>query len=341
MSDAQTEVNKKLKAGYVTELDKAKSSTSTATIDKPAKGLPFHPYGKNNATTIDSLKLRGATLGVQTKIDGWRMRVKTDGDTCEWFTSSGDVTNSFPLIEQEILLRAQKAISYFGCDYIILDGEIYNHELGFNAVQSACGTSVNLTQDKIELRNKMNFHLFDFLRFYNEKSTPEIYSIRENILIEWFTGSHLKPAKLIEVPTVWIKEQMFLTLEDQIIDLFDGVLESGYEGLIIRQNVRYEHKKSKQFLKYKPLEDAEFKVIGFTESITTGTLGSIKFESEKGVFSADLKGEVGTDQFKLFIWRNQKTYLSKWATVEFMEYTQDGLPRNPKVKAFRKGQSED
>lgn len=94
--------------------------------------------------------------------------------------------------------------------------------------------------------------------------------------------------------------------------------------------------------KYKPLLDDEFKVTGFLKSITGDTLGSFECITEAGVvFSANPKDDFGTDAKKKQIWDNQKDYLGKFITVEFLEYTADGKPRHPRAKGFRKGKSQD
>lgn len=319
--EINSEINKKIKAGYVEELSQAKTKGESATINKPAKGLPYYPTPKKGFLTLKEAGYSDKQCIIQPKLDGWRYRIWTDGKECKFYTASGDLTLGFPQIENEILLL-------FSCfdtiDYMIFDGEIYNHDLGFQKTASACGSGKNktkqseLTKEQADLRNEMQFYLFDYISY-------EPYSKRHAKILEtvYPYALFIKPVDgWVGVPT------------DEIIqNLFQDALSEGYEGLIIRRlDCAYEHKKSKQFLKYKPLIDIEGVVTGFVRSITGETLGSLNID---GKYKADLMNDVGTDEYKQFIWDNQHLFLGKKATIQFMEYTDDGIPRHPRVKAFR------
>ena len=320
--EINSEINKKIKAGYVEELSKAKTKGESATINKPAKGLPYYPTPKKGFLTLKEAGYSDKQCIIQPKLDGWRYRIWTDGEECKFYTASGDLTLGFPQIENEILLL----FSLFPkIDYMIFDGEIYNHDLGFQKTASACGSGKNktkqieLTKEQRELRDDMNFYCFDYVSY--EKYIDRYNKLRDTIILNDFyfiklVGGHI------------------CTPEDTIIqNLFQDALSEGYEGLIIRRlDFAYEHKKSKQFLKYKPLIDIEGVVTGFVRSITGETLGSLNID---GKYKADLMNDVGTDEYKQFIWYNQHLFLGKKATIQFMEYTDDGIPRHPRVKAFR------
>jgi ATP-dependent DNA ligase len=131
--------------------------------------------------------------------------------------------------------------------------------------------------------------------------------------------------------------------EKVLMDTFKTLLESGYEGLIIRDlDCGYEFKKSRQFLKWKPMIDAEFPIVGFKQSITGDTLGSLLLQAPNGkTFYCDLKGEIGTDEYKKKIWDNQDSYKGLYVTADFLEWTEDGVPRNAKAGRFRTGKSID
>lgn len=320
--EINSEINKKIKAGYVEELSQAKTKGESATINKPAKGMPYHPTPKKGFLTLNEAGYLNKECVIQPKLDGWRYRIWTDGIECKFYTASGDLTLGFPQIEFEIL----RLFSCFSpIDYIIFDGEIYNHDLGFQATASACGSGKNkteqceLTKEQAILRDKMQFYCFDFVS-YND------YADRYGQLYYYIVGAGFDFIKMVAG---------FECIPDDTIiqNLFQDALSEGYEGLIIRRlDCKYEHKKSKQFLKYKPLIDIEGTVTGFNRSITGDTLGSLNID---GKYRADLMNSIGTDKYKQFIWDNQSLFLGKIVTVQFMEYTDDGLPRHPRVKAFR------
>lgn len=341
-ADMQTEINKKVKGGYVYKIKDIKPAGSSATIPKPMKAESYHPTGKDKRKTLDNLKLRGQYGYIQRKIDGWRFRINIkftyilddDGNPCgeypkiTYYTSSGDVTLDFPQISKSL----EKSFLFYTRDVefleeLTLDGEIYNHELGFQATASACGSVKHIDSEKQALRNKMQFYIFDIV------DTKYSYDDRRNLCKSFVDGINI-----IDVETIGV------TLTDEIIDtMFNQFLSEGYEGLMIRRaNSLYEHKRSKNLIKYKPKCDDEFKIVGFKESIEKNTLGSLICEMKDGrTFDCNLKGEIGTDKIKKIIWFSQERHLGMWVTVEFLEYTKDGIPRHPYAKGFRKGQGLD
>ncbi len=328
--DAQSEIDKRIKKGYVTDITQIKSKGETATIKAPMKGYSYHPTGKNKALTLSDLKIRDEKVLLQVKLDGFRGRIHVTKDEVTFYSSGGDVIPSFPKIEKSIRNSFDKIYSYvnskYGINEYYLDGEYYNHDLGFQKVASACGTRVNITPEKEVLRNQIQFYLFDVCL-----DAP--YSTRSKVL-EYFYDKDI----VLETPGKYI-----MANEKEIDSYFEEVLKRGYEGLMIRTlQTPYEFKRSKQLTKYKPLLDSEYKIIGFKQSITGETLGAIEFQMEDGkTFYANPKDEFGTDEMKLTIWNNKKDYLGKYATVEFLNFTDEGLPRHPRVKGFRKGKSKD
>lgn len=352
--DAKSEINKKVKSGYVEDKVNLKTKGETATIKAPMKGYAYAPYPdrnnkKDKRLSLDDLGIKNTEVEIQVKLDGWRIRIEIDADNITYYTSSGDVTLEFPQVSASLRKSFDKIKDYvkekYGVEKYYLDGEIYRHNLnlvkdakgnivdyfykdntsGFNATASACASIKNLTPIKQALRDEMQFYLFDVCM-----DAP--YTTRKKVLEYFYTDTVL--------PVI---SKRINANENEIDELFLEYLEGGYEGLMIRKlDMPYEFKRSKQLTKYKPFEDAEFKIVGFRESVQGNTLGSIEIELEDGSRAfANLKEELGDDGTKLQIWNNQSDYLDKWVTVEFMGYTPDGSLRHPRAKAFRKGKSAD
>lgn len=348
-ADMNTEVRKKLKAGYVYDINSAKTKYESATIPKPSKGHLYHPTrGGKTDYTLTKAKLLNKLVGIQPKYDGWRYRilceiVQTEGGYDEvlitYFTSSGDIDErGFAHLNKEITQIALRIHNEINELSFILDGEIYNHELGYNAVASACGTTVHFTPEKQKLRNQMNFYWFDVcgVEYIENMRYEERYDFLTKIHeFFWLDGENLRVFRPYVARVI---------ATDEIIHArFLHELNKGYEGIIIRDlDAIYKHSKTCQFLKYKPILDEEFQIIDFFKSITGETLGSLILITKDGKeFYCDLKDKIGTDAYKQEIWNNRSFYKNKWVTVEFLEYTPDGKPRNPKAKSFRKGQGID
>ena len=356
IADAQTEINTKVKKGYVTDLTQVKSKGETATIKAPMKGDKYHPTGKNKGLTLDKLGIRNKKVGIQRKLDGWRFRVHITKNDMTYYTSSGDETLEFPQISASLRKSFDKIFDYVNSKYGVteyyLDGELYRHGLqvirdakdkitgmyfenntsGFSAAASAGGSGKNkttqsdLTPIQKELRDKMEFHLFDVCL-----DAP--YTTRAKVL-EYFYSETVQKVDTFEI-----------IAEEKVIEAyFNQFLKEGYEGLMIRQlDMPYEYKRTKQLTKYKPLCDEEFEIVGFKKSIAGDTLGSLECIMDNGKkFFTNLKDEIGTDAMKQQIWDNQSNYLGKFVTVEYLELTEDeGVPRLPRAKCFRKQKSMD
>lgn len=353
--DMESEINKKVKSGHVTNILDVKTKDETATIKAPMKGGKYHPKpDKNNKKDdrkdLEAIGILGEKIYLQKKLDGHRYRIHITKDDVEFYSSGGDLVPEFPQISNSLRKSFDKIYDYvnskYGIEEYYLDGEIYKHGLkgvqydestdewkeiivensdGFNATASACGSKVNITPEKQALRDAMEFHLFDVCL-----DVP--YTTREKVL-KYFYSDVVKEVESIEI----------IANAKEIDSYFEQFLLEGYEGLMIRTlNTPYEYKRSKQLWKYKPKEDIEVQIIGFNESIKGGTLGSLQCILEDGTkVDSMLKGAIGDDASKLKIWNNQSEYLGKWVTVEFMGYTPDGSLRHPRAKAFRKGKSVD
>lgn len=336
-SNAQSKINAQIKKGYVADKTQIKTSAERGgDVKAPMKGLRYHPTGKQSGSkTLDGFGLRGKLIGVQRKLDGFRYRIVINKTSCTFHSSSGDVVPTFPQVEAQLRKVFDKNIGYWESKYGVteytLDGEMYNHilvqKLGFEAIQKACGSrSIPFEPYTQQLRDQLQFHIFDVVL-----DAP--YTTREKI-VAYFPD---------EKTVCTVETFKIIATEKTIEDLFEQFLKEGYEGAMLRKlDEPYEHKKGNQLLKYKPLMDEEFKIVGFEKSITGNTLGALVCELSDGrKFNCDCKDALGGDVKKQEIWNNQSKWLGKYVTVDFLNYTAAGFPRHPKAKAERKGPSQD
>lgn len=341
VADAETEINKKLKNGYVDNIDNIKSKEDTLTIKKPMKGYVYDPTGKKkDSYTLEKIEKvnKYNKIGLEVKLDGFRARYVIDNDKIDLYSSGGDLVPEFPQISKSLrkLFEENKdwLLEKYNLNSLILDGEIYRHPEyendpfgGYNAVSRAMGTRVHIDEEKLLLRSKMQFHIFDICL-----DKPLIK--RKEIVENFHDG-----VDVILSEIEWIKPD-----EKHIDVYFERCLEKGFEGAMIKlDGYPYEYKRSKQMFKYKPSEDREFEIVGFKKSITGETLGSFQCVMDNGVtFYANPKDNFGSDKIKQEIWDNQNDYLGKYIIVEFMGVSKkDGKPRHPRAKDFRKGISID
>ena len=134
---------------------------------------------------------------------------------------------------------------------VILDGELYNHDLrdNFEKIISLVRKTKPTDEDRLEASKLTQFHCYDII---DENKTFE-----ERIK---FVMNELRDSKSIRtVPTIVVKS------EDQAKVDHARNLDSGYEGSIVRTNDTYQCKRSHNLRKFKDFHDAEATIIGYEE----------------------------------------------------------------------------
>lgn len=212
---------------------------------------------------------------------------------------------------------------------ILLDGELYNHTFkdDFNAITGLFKREPRNRTDAqaAECEEKGQMWVYDLP---SEKGT---FSERYEALKKWVEAR--KDKKFVLVPT-------FRVFSHKDVKTYHKkFMKEGYEGSIVRLDGPYEGKRSKNLLKFKDWQDAEFEIIGFTEGEggRAGTIGNftLAFPDGKGSksFSSNVKGKF---DFLTDVWENRESYVGKMATVEFQNYTpikdgKGGVPRFPYI----------
>jgi len=162
------------------------------------------------------------------------------------------------------------------------------------------------------------------------------------------------------LPFVVRLDQILVESYDQLIELEEQAVASGYEGLVTRSpEGPYKHGRStlrEQYLvKVKRYEDEEVKIVGFeelkhnanpAEVSPTGYTHRSSHQSGKiggntlGALIVDWRGNqlrVGTgftSEDREVIWRRRDDYIGKTATIRYSPVIKD-LPRQPVWKGMR------
>ena len=183
------------------------------------------------------------------KLDGVRcLAVVDDMGECKLYSRMGK--------EFITLNKIKNAIEATGIYNTVFDGEIClldeNGDEDFQSVMK------ELRRKDHQIENPV-FMMFDMIRkpdFDNNKST-EVLSDRLHTLRSWYDGE-------------FINENVLRYLDQYVItdDKHFGVwaqmaTDNNWEGFMLRKNVGYEGKRSKNLLKVKSFHDAEYKVVGF------------------------------------------------------------------------------
>lgn len=211
---------------------------------------------------------------------------------------------------------------------IVLDGELYNHELkdDFEKIISLVRKQKPTIDDRNEATELINFHVYDFI-----SDTPADYKTRHKVLDQWralldwdYTNVHM-------LTTIPINDH------ESARAIHDANLAGGFEGSIIRLNKPYEQKRSYNLQKFKDFSDKEATIIDYVEGKgkRTGTLGKFIMRDENGIEFGCPPGKGFTHADLRNILNNIGDYIGKEATFTYFERTKANSYRHPQFKAIR------
>ena len=248
----------------------------------------------------------------QPKLDGIRCIVKKDG----MWTRNGKAILSAPHIYEGLkpLFKANPRL--------IFDGELYCDKLAndFNKIVSLVKKSKPTAKDLEASAETIEYHIYDlpshkgnFSARYNELKVMQVHD------------GAFRNTKCVVVDTRVVDD------EARLMELYEGYVESGYEGQILRVNDKYENKRSKFLLKHKSFIDEEYTIVDVCEGEgnRTGTCGYMVLETADGeTFKSNVKGTL---EETAKILKERRKLIGKSATVKYFNLTPAGIPRFPYV----------
>ena len=206
---------------------------------------------------------------------------------------------------------------------VILDGELYNHELkdDFEKIISCVRKTKPTDADRAESRKLVQFHCYDFV----DETMP--FVDRAHILPELLSDPLPYGVRL--VPTIVVYDEEDAKLYHKTI------LERGYEGSILRTNDVYKCGRSWSLRKFKDFHDAEAKLTSWVEGKgkRVGTIGKFMAVDADG----NEFGMPVMDNFKKLqtMFKEMQSWVGKEATFTYFERTKAGSYRHPLFKAIR------
>jgi len=255
---------------------------------------------------------------IQPKLDGVRCLFTKDGA----FSRTGKQFMNVAHIESQL-----KEFFDLNPD-IVLDGELYNHQLkdDFEKIISLVRKQKPTDNDRNEAADMINYHVYDFI-----SDTPASYMVREEVLNTWHNILGWDSTNVYLLTTIPIKDQ------DAARGIHEANLADGYEGSIIRLNKPYEQKRSYNLQKFKDFSDKEATIIGFVpgKGKRTGTLGKFIMRDENGVEFGCPPGKGYTHADLREILENITYFIGQQATFTYFERTKAGSYRHPQFKTLR------
>jgi DNA ligase-1 len=302
LSEAQAKAKLKMDKGYVTDINEVDLSDA------------FTPMlAKEYSKFKHKIKYPCA---VQPKFDGVRSNTTIANKQLS--------REGRPQLSAPHLLEAIKPIL---TSNVVIDGEIYNHDLrdNFDQIISLARKSKPTPEDLAESAKVLQYHIYDMFL----KDEPEMLFLDRFTLLE-------NKIKSLNNPMLVICPTIICANEDELDAAYHVFLSKGYEGMMVRNNVEYEQKRTDSLLKRKEFQDAEFEILDILEGVgnRSGMAGTIllKLNDNGDTFNSTAMG--GEEYYKELL-TNKNKYIGKLATVKFQNYTPAGVPRFPTIKAIR------
>jgi len=253
---------------------------------------------------------------ISRKLDGVRclILIEPKKKSVKFFSRKGKEFHTLLILKNEILQN----IGLFK-ESVVLDGEVVSMT---NGVEDFTGIMKEIKKKNHIMPNPKYF-IFDMLKkedFFNLKS-EEIYSER------------LQKLKIINIFFVFLEvlEQRKYT-DDDFLQLIKKAEKNKWEGLMLREDVKYEGKRTNSLLKYKEMHDEEYKVIEIIKGPWREISKETKLEKTIETMVAVVINYKNTKVGSGFSLEERKKYcekpqdiIGKTITVQYFEKTKDSL----------------
>jgi ATP-dependent DNA ligase len=207
---------------------------------------------------------------------------------------------------------------------VILDGELYNHDLrdNFEKIISLVRKTKPTDEDRLEASKKTQFHCYDII----DEELP--FDQRNEFINQ---------SLMLLGDSIYIVDTVDIFSENQALYDHKINLSNGYEGSIVRTNDTYQCKRSHNLRKFKDFQDAEALIVGYEEGQgkREGHLGKFIMQDENGVEFGCPPGKGYTYADMKAMLENIGDYMGKEATFTYFERTKAGSYRHPLFKCIR------
>jgi len=355
LSEAQSDWNKKKnRQGFQETLPSLKKEEEEVDMLLPMLAKKYD--AKKTKEQIQSgKKYKGIYFpaAVQPKYDGIRSlaRVNLGDRTVKFFSRTQNEQSHMSHMEELLMKKIDSWKSLPKVEQIWLDGEFYHPDIPFSTVNGLLGRKDIGSKEDQELRNKIQYWMFDLYI----PSQPEMSFRERSKLLDSFpwtkarSGQSESPETKIPKDDLLQKAPLEEVQNPEIVDdIFKRFVEQKYEGLMLRNwDSSYAvGQRSTDLQKYKPFDDAEFRIIDFTEG-TGDEAGLIlwvlevpKETNPKSAGKVFTVRPTGTHEERAKLFQEAKKdfakkFKGKMMTVRFDGWTSHQMPRDPRGIAIR------
>jgi len=208
--------------------------------------------------------------------------------------------------------------------YVILDGELYNHDFkdDFEQIISMVRKTKPTDEARLKSAENVQFHCYDII----DEELP--FDQR----IEFVNESLMLMGDSIDITLT-----MQVYSDSEAKKIHDINLHNGYEGSIVRTNDTYQCKRSHNLRKFKDFQDAEAYIVGYEEGKgkREGHLGKFIMQDEDGNKFGCPPGKGYNYKDMKEMLENIHEYMGQEATFTYFERTKAGSYRHPLFKCIR------
>ena len=312
-----------------------KAGVSVKTINKaacfdliPELSIPLCPRIERREEIPESYAI------AQAKLDGVRNLAFVNTTTRQVYHMSraGKLVPQFDGLFDEELLDLASRISYKDGGVLIFDGEVLGGT--WNDTMKAKA----FVNENRAAKDNLKFYVFGyFTQTEMKKGVPAILQTNGEItnhLMSVLSGYN----KLVFPKTCFYKTR------DEAYSFYQTCISEGYEGVVIKNaDAPVNFKKSKDWLKFKPVIDLDGEIIEVVEGTGKykGMLGAfiVRGKTENDVEFLANVGSGFTDEQRAEYWENADSLIGRMIEIEAQEVTapDDGVSsvRFPIFKFFR------
>ena len=254
-------------------------------------------------------------ISMQPKLDGVRCVIQYDNSEVKAYSRTGKEWKNIDHILFN--LRPWFALN----PDVILDGELYNHDLkdNFEKIISLVRKTKPTDLDRVESADMVQFHCYDII------DETKAFEERNNFIMQTVPRNHC----VYHVKTHAISSETLAKVVHQ------QNLDNGYEGSILRTNDIYACKRSHNLRKFKDFHDDEAMILDWVEGKgkRVGTIGKFMAQDSEG----NIFGMPVMDKFQYLQdnFEEMKTWVGKLATFTYFERTKANSYRHPLFKCIR------
>jgi len=266
------------------------------------------------------------TYIAQPKLDGIRMLATAQG----LFSRKGKPFATMPHIEEAL------APVFRQNPDLILDGELYNHDLGdeFEQFVSIVKRGKQSAEQLQQARELIQYHVYDVAQGISGGYCERHEALKRLLSMSVFNNC----IQQLGYSKVHSESDLMSMVDDEIQLKGIGMehVENGYEGTMIRVD-QYDYeagKRSNSLMKLKVFDDDEFEILGFLPGSGnwSGTAKTARIKLNDG--SEGIATMTGNHEYLKSIWENPTPLIGKMATVKYFGFTAYDQLRHPTLQTI-------